>query len=483
MGLTILTGSRLAVASEMRTNLFLAVPKSDMHLLIPDFLEHAEIPLGDQTVPGPFNAQIKQAVAKFDSKLNQLTFGNQGEIEGFLQVQNLIITAASLHVDTVVEQIVNGTIIRVHIKADCTGVTLTARKSVDVLLKGQVSGSPFDIVIQSATWPPQTDLWSFQAQQCVAPNNFPALVEQKINESWGSPDAINASLLQEINARLFTWVTANRKWSRELPGQLTVHGEILEMIPQANEWIFLVNAVFDSHRTCLPWKKSPRFDLALQDSPEGVELRISQAAIFSLLNCMQDLKTFNHAINTRQIPAFQNLIGNAAAKWFVWPDLNRYPSTAEFMLRSRGAGQLKATLQSSQETQAGHVVNYSLSSNILTLMRYIRSGQEEPYVQFFSPVSGIAQFSAAAGRIVFKWASAVNLNMQYAFDLPASVISDRRIDTKKIQPILAEEFGRMTFGFVLPSLKLGEKNDLHFHDFNDRNGAIRLYGTVVPVVP
>ncbi len=451
-----------AQASELRTDVLLYLPKQLIRAAAPEFKGSYIYPAGNFTIPGQFPADVTNVQGTFDYQVASLNPLSLGHFDVDVLISNFKLTMDTFHIDQTIEQVQNGVIVRIRVKIDCSGVVVSARRSFDVTGTAQIQ-SPLGISVQGMTLPVDQTLWAVTASTCSSPNDLPFL-EQKINETFANSADIKNYVIGKVNQKVAGWLAANRSFTQDLPAfNAKISTQAQEFVDDTDSWIVRMPLQLTTTKDCNTFKKYGTSIPAMTQEgtpPQDIVIQAPEKAMNLLAKCVHEMGGFNRVDNTKNIPAFNDLMNSALAKAAVWPDLSRFPAGSQFNMYTKTSGAVFDVTPKALPTGNAGSVYYSLNGSIISKMAYLRKGVEEPYLQFYSPLGGTIEANAKANgwdnpsSLVFQWYGAPALNVNYVFQVPKNQVSNPKIDVTKIQPELLKAVQSKVFSFSIKPYSL-----------------------------
>lgn len=467
-------------ASNLQSDFVLVIPKEIVRTTAPEFKGNFQTQMASVTVPGEFPVQLVNLVPTFDLQIKSLTPNLQGNFDFTAGLTNVRANIDSLHIDAVVERVVNGGVIRVRVKADCQNLVISGKAGVTVTGSGRLT-NPLAVIFDDVQWTTDPNFWTVQAQSCVGPSDFIPFMEEKINEVWGTSVAFRSAILEEANSRISDWLNQRNSWTQNLSEfQTYMFIKASEFIDHDSAWIFRMDVdvntvkpckIFDTMKTT---PKQTQFRVT-----QNMELSASMITVNAWAQCLHEMDTFAQKIYSTDLPGFRDLMDSWFKKWWVWPDLNRFPSEALFVFNTTTAGGISFASRQVSRPNPGSVY-FDLSTNVRSAMRYVYRGQEYPYISFFTPVRATVEIKPTAGKydkpsnLAVSFVSSPQLQTTYRFDVPRDQVSDPEIKLDYIQPEIAKVIAAQKYSFSVAPLPLTETRQVQMKGLRQASDALML---------
>ncbi|PWU19133.1 MAG: hypothetical protein C5B49_06205, partial [Bdellovibrio sp.] len=338
----------------MHSEFLLYVPKQMIKANGPGFNGPVENAWPHLTVPGDFPTSFENFSLSGQYQINDLTPLDQGRFVATVNLPAVTAQAASLSIDsTMVQQVGNATV-RVHVKVSCQDLTFASQKAVELKVSGHLSHSPFSVVIDSLNWPATDGVWSVKAGGCQGPLGTLKYIEKQINRNWAQSTALRDNLMAQLNPLLNHWVQSRRSWTQVLPEFNSVFFlQANDFIDGPSHWIFRLPADLITGVDCASSSQVGGFTssagpqvggfttsaavipaVPADETPVQAQVVLPGGLIPLWGACLSEMGIFNRVDRSQDLPPFQNLMSSLFEKLVIWPDLERFPSTARFIFRT-----------------------------------------------------------------------------------------------------------------------------------------------------
>lgn len=480
--LTIVSATATVQASTLKSDLLLYVPKSIVRGMASKFNGNFQYAAGNVTVPGEFPVNLDNLVVTFDYQMQSLN-PNSSSFDAGFGISNAKATMDALHIDAFSDQVINGQPVRIHIKLDCQNIVVTANAGFNTAATGHIANGPLTVVMDDMNWATGSQFWNFSAGACQGASVADATnyLQNQINQMWSSPSDLKNMIMGELNNRVTQWVAQRSTWSQNFPGINTMlFARASEFIDTATSWVFRMGGEFTTVKDCPSFVAIGSLPpMSPTNSPSNIEIDLPTAISSVISQCASEMGIFNRADNTKNIPAFAQLMGSDVAKQSVWPDLMRYPATAQFMFYTITNG----TTSLSPATVANPATNslyFNLATTVVSTMRYIRNSVEEAYMTFASPLRGGIQIIAKGAAynkpstFSLQWSSDPQIKLNYRFDVSKNVVTDTKVDTTTLEGQLVPVIKSQTFSYNMDPLPITDAVQLGVSGLNRGSDSLQL---------
>lgn len=455
-----------AQASGLKTDFLLFLPKTTVKSIAPEFKGTFQYQAANLTVPGDFPAHLQNVNVTFNYTVKSLTPNAQGNFDIDFAIDSAKATVEGLHIDSFIERVVNGQPVRVHLKADCSGLTVTGKAGFSASGVGQIVNNPLAVSINDMQWATSA-LWTLQANSCQGPGGLVPFLEEQINQMWLQPQHLKGLVMGELNNRILGWMNERSNWTQnlsDLNAMMFVRAH--EFIDSSSAWILRMAVDFQTMKEC------PSFDQVgtlpaqqVGSVPTGIELQAPLKLTALWGQCIHEMGAFNRRDNTKDIPAFGQLMGSDTYKQAVWPDLMRFSTSAQFNFYTVTSGGLQIQPRT-VSNPAANTLYFSAATTLVSTMKYINKGVEEPYMTFATPVRGGIQAVGKAGAfdkagtILMQWSEDPQVKLNYRFDVSKSVVKDTKVDTTKLDPELVKTLKAKSFTHEVEPMSISNTHQI-----------------------
>lgn len=253
---------------------------------------------------------------------------------------NIVLTVQKMSVDQVIQKIINGTIVNIHVQATCGPFTLS-QPAAEVYgqLGFQIAGSEVQTKINrfDVSWAPGS--WSISDVPCTGPSGFDVTLKEQLIEQLKSGDTVQSfipqALSEEIQRQVGAVLTELAK-PHALPVSQSATPLTLDLQSlQASDAGIL--AIGD-----LVWSGNPDETdirpLPVEAMPSAITestapVVISETATWNdLIQAQLKAGPPLIEIHLNQIKSFQRILDCRLLQLFLWPDLFHFKKYSRFDL-------------------------------------------------------------------------------------------------------------------------------------------------------
>lgn len=477
-----------AQGSRISTSALLVLPKSVATITPRDFSGAFQSAQPERVVEAgrfpvklsPFTVDLKYKVHNF-ALLDDIRFAVNADFN------DLVVHIPHLSVDTIVEEIINGTLVRVRYKADCYHVILENSHSLATSARGQLTKNPLSGKLESVEVPPLSPSWKARAERCEAPAGFLASLESAVNSSWSNPSFVQEMIHTEISAKLPSLISESSVWTQDVNEiQSRIELRLEDFSDKGKDRVIKLGI------SVTPWRECPLLAKDGQlDSPNlshvkgGPELLFNQRLINLVGRCMHEMHLFDRIDKAQEIPGIQKLLRSSLLKGLVWPDLNRFSPSTNFIISSRTVDgfSLYGKNPTAQEIKTmPNTLFLNLYANIKSLVSYPSANAMVPYVSFLSTVRSVLalQFVGGNGRpseLLVRTYGEPKTELQYNWE---TNVSNPNIAVDQLKPELDALLRSTRTRIPIPPISINPTTRLEASQVFKEGLLVRLKLKLVP---
>lgn len=250
---------------------------------------------------------------------------------------SLKITIEKIAVDQIIERVVNGATIRVHLVADCGPITFNQPKAtVQSLFDiSWATGSPV-AALKSSNLHWGQNSWVIPDFKCNGPGGLSDILKDQISERLKNADDFKPYLSEFLDEEVHSIIATTLDKVRE---PLTVKAGstkqtfkvgVLYNLPQG---VVADLTVSDSSKAdVLPPIAPPEADL-LNSLPTTTPTFLAKKDLLEqIVRTELNAQASSVKVDLQTVPSFHKLMQNRLAQYFGWSDLTKYPKNNPFPL-------------------------------------------------------------------------------------------------------------------------------------------------------
>lgn len=367
-----------------------------------------------------------------------------------------IIRIRRLGIDQYIVREVNGNVLRIHVKADCTPFNINmneVRTSARLLFKEVGNIYVPDLQNFSMRIPG----WNLGNIQCSGIGGLGDEIEQQIRQVLSDP-AVFEGLLKEIISEKITEYFYS-SWDMVLDStgnDLSIAG----MGKPSSKGLLIYAHLQGSREVIIP---EPDESILSESTPQ---LIFSKEGFETLMKDQINAMIPKN-YNLQEIEAFRKLISSRFLLYFVWPDLRRFSSNSPFYF-STIPDQSQLTL--SQITGSSYQTYFNTNAVITTLM----GGSQIDYLQLGLGVETSLEVAVQNGELLLQTGSA-KLTMAWSYALLYQMLFRpvNRIATDVMLKSMNSLFSNQKSTFTLPSIRVDD-HEYKLQNWKQQNDIITM---------
>ncbi len=375
----------------------------------------------------------------------------------------MAITVNKVWVDQIIQRVINGVTLNVHVQAQCEPIQLhqsNAEASATVIYDFSEQAIATQIADLQLHWPAGS--WAISTIKCQGPAGLDQQLQDELENELKTAEPLLPTLQAGLEQTLQTNVNLLVQ-KLKLPTALTVPGAPLPLLLTFKNFQSMPSGllVFGNlnwagnnvgQMTPLPLTRVPT---QIKDSHVPVILTPTEGWS-ELIRAELAAAPPSQRLSLNQLPAFQSLLSHRLQQFFAWPDLLKYKKNDPFsaVIQSPTLGKL-------QWTTTGTL---AMELKTSAWIQSVRAGQKWNYLH--ATTQGSASFIPQLSEGVFKIkAQALPTNLTYTFGedyiktfQPSTRISSS-VTTKLSQMLQAP----LLLSVQLPTLELGPTGTARFN--------------------
>ena len=371
------------------------------------------------------------------------------------------ITIDNVFVDSIVERVVDGVLLRIRIQGSCSNIPVRlvpGKARLLATLKASVGsdGLP-QVSIPWMDFQSEDDAWIIGEFSCTGFQGFKEKVQTGLKKHLSRGETVIPGVKAMIDQRLANLLAEFQAWFMA-PRELSTGVDNMRVtlyptsIGQISSTGFQLRGIID-------------FVFASQDVNEIYHLpplrtvgtlpnytAVMPEELIGALNGMA-YKTGNLYMRLRgqEMAGFRSFMNNSFAKLFVWPQMNRYSASADFLFDALAEDlpRLTAIRDDGKGSLTGQI-----SGQLSVLTWAPKTGGHEKMITFRTPISGTYKLSISRANSELKFvftSLGMNLTAKWDPDYVKLRSPDLSLDTGTIASTIADQL--RTEGF---SIRLGE---------------------------
>lgn len=428
--------------------------KGSESFTLPDSMFQDEAPVWVKGITGDVQYRLKTAMPKI------ILGAEQSVISESLAAK---VTIRSVEVDAIVEKVVSGVLLRVHIQGSCSNIPVElvpgkARLLATIKAGIGLNGLP-EISVPWMDIQADEGAWVIGDFSCTGFDGFKEKVQaglkKHLSQSATIIPGVKAMIDQRasgLQAEFQSWFLEPRELNAGVEGlKITLYPTSLGQLSASGfqlrgyiDFVFANQYVNEIYQ--LPLKAIGTYGNYTAAMPEE---------LIGALNGMA-YKTGRLTMRMRgqEMEGFRSFMNNGLAKYFVWPQMGRYSTDADFVFDA--VAEDLPRLGTIKDDGKGSLMG-QVAGNLSVLTWAPKTGGHEKMVTFYTPVSGTYKLSIsrATSELKFVFTSlGLNLSAKWDPDYVKLRSPDLSIDTSQIASTIADSLKTDGFSISLGVLPL-----------------------------
>lgn len=360
-----------------------------------------------------------------------------------------------LGIDQFIVREINGNVIRIHIKADCTPFQIQMnelRTEADLSFREEGKIWVPDLKHFSMKIPS----WNLGEIQCSGIGGLGEEIQKQIKAALSGPAVFEALLKEMISEKVALYFYSS--WDSVLAStgnDLTITG----MGKPSAKGLLVYANLLGSRDVIIP---RPDESLLSDTNPQLV---FSKEGFETLMKDRINVMIPKN-FNLQKVDGFSKLMNSRFLQLFVWPDLRRFSSNTPFLF---------STLpDQSQLSLIPTGSGYQTYFNTNAVLRTVMGGSEIDYLQLGLGVQTTLQVQVQDGELILKTGSA-KLTMSWAYGLLYSMLFRpvNRIATDVMTSSMNPMFCNQKNSFTLPTITVDDE-DYKLQNWKQQNDIITM---------
>lgn len=395
---------------------------------------------------------------KVKGELKNLSFSSSGISAD--QTFSAEISVNKIRIDQLITRDFNGNQIQIHLKADCSPLTI----SVPVINSAVES----TFVKEAARWQPELSAlslsipdnsWNLSSFTCSGIGGVGEEIAATITSALKNPQSFAPMIKEMIGSEMGKvisegWMTLLQSTGSEL----TITG-----MEKPSDKGFLVYASLDiknNRNVSLPKPDDSKL------SATNPQLVFSSAGFEALLED-KFMQMAPQKFNLQTVPAFSSLMKSRTKQYFAWPDLRRFPSDTPFLLST-------FTHQSQLRLKPAANGKWHANLNANGVLETLIGGSPIDYIQFGIGVATEMSIKVVDGKLLMaSGVSQLELAWSYGFLYQLIYRPNTRIAIDIFKSSLNQFFTNQKVEETLPSLNF-QNHDWKLQNWKQQNDIITM---------
>ena len=400
---------------------------------------------------GQYQFQLSKFTFQFDSLFSTRSSATN---EISLSSQNLQIRlhVDRLSIDQILEQVVNGVVLKVHIVADCGAVDLSqSQATTGGVLQYQFGANSVSTQLKqfALQWPTQS--WTVSNIQCTGPSGFNQTLQTELNSELRTANQVlpmvQAALANQIQTQASTLVSSlsTPAFLATSSQTLPVRVEFANFESRPEGLLSHLRFIWGANGGNLRPFNPAQWPQIAGNQPV---LLMPQDGISDFIQANVEAQPTYTKVDLQQYDFFKKLRASSFLDFFVWPDLATYCDNSPFSLLVEHPHALK--IQWNGDASA------SLSATGVAWVQSVKDKQQWYYLKIWGPVSGTVTPKLNDGNFSATL-SLDNHNYQIAMveDYVRAYDPNRYMATSVFNDFLATSNKNFSLNFQIPNLQLG----------------------------
>lgn len=379
---------------------------------------------------------------------------------------------AKLYVDKIrasgrILRVMDGIRVWIDVNAECSGLVMSlpvGSSRVSARVRAEVADNQVKLSLPSyeASWKPGA--WNVEAVRCTGVEGFEEIVKEEALKALATYQSIDAPVREQVMKKFAEWSQAASGIlfsEQEIPtGKDYVRAYVTPSFARENgNGLLLGGDLRFEYPNVAAGQQIEQVHLlkaarAGNGAVEAGNILLPFAAIKSLLMGEYFAGKLEQTVSSRDIPAFSSFMTDRFAQFWVFPELGRYPTNAEFRFQFLPVG---PPAFAGERMGAGGAILGDLSMPLAVRLHSYVSGAFAPMVEFRSLAAGPASLRlAAGGKIEFAMqASKQPVSFGWEQTYLKKYQPDTRISVDTIMDKVRASLSTQAFNLALPAIEIG----------------------------
>jgi hypothetical protein len=435
---------------------------SDLNFVIPD-----------QVINSTITVTLSQIAAKIQSPNANITTLTSGQAWNLsLPAVNGVVNIGGISANQIIDRIVSGVHLKVRLEGTCSNITLTLPPAAAQLTTGltlTVSGNQATAQLNGFQMNWSASAWKVSSISCQGAEGFGDAVAQYLKAYLAQPAQLQALAQGYVQSEL------NRTVSQSV--QSVFNGIKLDT-KRKDILVSLKSSSLKSvaHGYVMAGVTTIRLPLArpgqsvIESAPALPEITdagttnlasvtFPDSVIPSLISHLHETGLIDQTFLSSQIPSLTGFLHSGFQKFFVFPDLRKFPSEAimHFVtsMTTPGTGTIDESVKHGTSGVSSSV-QMNLSLPLRIEMQVPQGSIYENYVEFLAPLQTLASVKIENGNLVTQLTN-LNLKLKATWD-PTYITNhdpNKSIWLSQINGKIKNALTAQPLSYTLPPLNLG----------------------------
>lgn len=404
-----------------------------------------------------------------------------------LETENL---SAKLYVDKVhatgrIMRLMDGIRVWIDVNAVCTNLVLRLPQNssrIRANIRAEVAQNQVRLSLPSyeAEW--KAGSWELESVNCTGVEGFESIVKEEALKALATFQNIDAPVREELTKRFADWsqtASAILLSEQEIPTGKDYMKAFVE--PKAarenGNGLLLAGDLRFEYPNVAPGQRMEQVHTlkaarANAGTIEAGNILLPFAAIKSLLMGEYFAGKLEQTVSSKDIPAFATFMNDRWAQFWAFPELSRYPTTAEFKFQFLPVG---PPAFESERMGANGAILGNLSLPLAVRMNSYAGGAFSPMLEFRTTAAGLTSLRLGEGGKLEFAIQAEKQPVTYGWEQNylKNYAPDTRVAIDTIADKVRSSLSTQAFNLAFPAMQVGSLS-LSPASWNLENGNLRV---------
>lgn len=337
------------------------------------------------------------------------------------------------------------------LKGSCSGVEAVFLLPVKVDLKAQLSNQGLTMGVTSWNWDIGVQPFLWMTRSCEGPAGISEFMKTKVFQKFVASEQARAVVMTETEGLFNTTVGGlmDKMFSKTVNGMDTSF-KVEKFSWNTSAFNFEGSATVTAGKACPSFTLSgSRARVAIDSTSKAaikpMQLMFPEEMVLNTIKCAHETQALFYDGTTADFPDFTALMKNRTNQGYVWPDLQTFPMTQTFLMR---------TMSTDKMTIAPATAASGFSGTLTTQISSYWSSNTGPYVTFYTPLTATVKVAIEGSKLAFSMSSPKNVKLVRRFE---RAVSDQYLDTTQFDTPVTNFLSTLKKTWDLPSLQLPNK--------------------------
>lgn len=337
------------------------------------------------------------------------------------------------------------------LKGSCSGVEAVFLMPVKVDLKAQLSNQGLTMGVTAWDWDIGAQPFLWMTRSCEGPAGISEFMKTKVFQKFVSSEQARTVVMKETEGLFNTTVGGmmDKMFAKTVNGMDTAF-KVEKFSWNATAFSFDGSATVKAGAACPSFtltnsRTRVEIDAASKAAIKPMQLMFPEEMVLNTIKCAHETQALFYNGTTADFPDFTALMKNRTNQGYVWPDLQSFPTTQTFVMK---------TMSTDKMSLVPTAVSSGFSGTLTTQVTSYWSSNTGPYVTFYTPLTATVKVGIEGTKLAFSMSSPKNVKLVRRFE---RTVSDQYLDTTQFDTPVTNFLSTLKKTWDLPSVQLPNK--------------------------